>query len=396
MTRPARVLLLDAVAERAAGLSARLEQRGLAPVRLAPDELLGAHPHANAADVAVAVADAGADPASLRPVIARLAAENVATIICGPGTDALRRESGPLIEWAPPDASLDELAGKAGTLARCVPLLRGLERELRHLQRLGEHLNRYFGEIDQEMRLAGRLQHDFLPRELPRLGPIRFEAFYRPASWVSGDLYDVFRVDEHHVGMFIADAMGHGVAAGLLTMFLRQALVPKRVHAQGYTVVAPTEALSELHECLLRQKLPSAQFVTAAYGLLDIRSCEVRLARAGHPFPLHISAAGEITEIRSGGSLLGLADVAPDFEEARVALRPGDKLIFYTDGLEDALLVPQSDTATELAVFTPALHDWSRLTASDFLLQLADHLDNREGSLHPADDMTMVLLEVSA
>jgi sigma-B regulation protein RsbU (phosphoserine phosphatase) len=293
------------------------------------------------------------------------------------------------------DIELDELVGKVGTLTRYAPIIKGLERELRNLQRLGEQLNRYFGEIDQEMRLAGRLQRDFLPRQMPSLASVGFEVFYRPASWVSGDMYDVFRIDEHHVGMFVADAMGHGVAAGLLTMFLRQALVSKHVSGSSYTIVSPAEALENLHQCLVRQQLPNSQFVTAAYGVVDTRTLEITIARAGHPYPVHIDGEGTMREVRSDGSLLGLADVPSSFEQRRVALAPGDKVLFYTDGVEEAVVVPDRGLENH-AVFTGQMRHWAHLTTAEFVQAVGDYLDCRAGSLHPADDITMLLLEVWA
>lgn len=386
------VVLFDADPRRAPELHQRLRQRGI------PTELRGVSrevgPAIDLAVIAVAP-DAVADNAeALEALLRRLVAGRVPTMVCGEAP-RLQTAGGPLVEWVHADTGLDELAGKVGTLARYVPLLKGLERELQHLHRLGEQLNRHFGEIDQEMRLAGRLQHDFLPRELPRVPPYRFEVFYRPASWVSGDMYDAFRIDEHHVGVFVADAMGHGVAAGLLTMFLRQALVAKRVANDSYTIVRPAEALENLHQCLLRQHLPNSQFVTAAYGVLDTRTAELTVARAGHPYPLHVRRDGTIAEVRSGGSLLGLADVPAEFEETRLQLAPHEKLILYTDGVEDVLVIP-SGQGGDGPTFTTQLGQWAPRPADALLRALGEHLDRREGSLHPADDITIVVLEMGA
>ena len=396
MNTTAPVLVLDAAPGVSQDLNRRLKQRGFSPILLnvADAGACGEGPlGAELAVVLVDAAEAAKEGTPLAGMLHRLVAENVPTVVWG-AKGNLKSESGPLVEWVPSDVGLDEVAGKVGTLARYVPLVKGLERELKQLRRLGEQLNRYFGEIDQEMRLAGRMQRDFLPRELPRVPPLIFELLYRPASWVSGDMYDVFRIDEHHFGVFVADAMGHGVAAGLVTMFLRQALVSKLVTGNTFTIVPPSEALTRIHECLLRQKLPNSQFVTAAYGIIDTRSGECRLARAGHPYPLHIRPDGSIQEVRASGSLLGLPDVPVEFEETRFTVRPGDKLVFYTDGIEDVIVAP-GPRSDEPPGFTPELTQWAGLHAAEFMKAVADHLDRREGSLHPADDITLLLLEVA-
>jgi sigma-B regulation protein RsbU (phosphoserine phosphatase) len=389
------VFVFDAAPAMSQALDRRLKARGFEPTRLDPVELLGSGMAPGRLDLAVILVDPqGSVEQSehVAAVLRRLVARSVATVVWGAAGE-LRQEGGPLVEWVPAETGPDEVVGKLGTLARYVPLVKGLERELQHLHRLGEQLNRYVGEIDQEMRLAGRLQRDFLPRELPHVASCSFEVVYCPASWVSGDMYDVLRVDEHHFGMFVADAMGHGVAAGLVTMFLRQALVAKRIAGHSYAIVQPADALNDLHECLCRQHLPDSQFVTAAYGILDIRTRTLRLARAGHPYPIHMRRDGTLHEVRSTGTLLGLAEIPAEFAEVEVTLEPGDKLLFYTDGAEEALVIPPPSSGGAVA-FTTQLQEWARLPAAEFVRRIRDHLDSREGSLHPADDATLLLLEI--
>jgi sigma-B regulation protein RsbU (phosphoserine phosphatase) len=395
MNTTPRVLLFGSAPAVSDELGERLRQRGLTPLHLDWDDP-GPAGASGGNDAAVVLLDPTRpvqETEPLQALLKRLTAENVATLVWGAGQE-LPREGGPLVEWLAPEVGLDELVGKIGTLTRYVPLLKGLERELHNLQRLGRQLNHYFAEIDQEMRLAGRLQRDFLPHQLPSTPPFRFEAIFRPASWVSGDLYDAFRIDADHLGVFIADAMGHGVAAGLLTMFLRQALPTKRIAGSSYEVVGPAEALAHLHESLVRQKLPNCQFVTAAYGVINLPRRELTLARAGHPHPLHIPRGGEIAELRSEGSLLGLPDVEPDFSERRTTLSSGDKIVFYTDGGEDVLLLPHA-ADTDQVEFTPQLRCWASLGAAGFVRAVGEYLDCKEGSLHPADDVTVLVLEVA-
>jgi serine phosphatase RsbU (regulator of sigma subunit) len=153
--------------------------------------------------------------------------------------------------------------------------------------------------------------------------------------------------------------------------------------------------MSNLHEALLSQKLPNCQFVTAVYAVVDATRLEVRVARAGHPYPLHIMGDGTIREVRSTGGLLGVADIPDEFDEQRVQLNPGDKLILYTDGLEEVFGTSGKNRA-EAAEFTNELRQWAALEVGDFMRALGEHLDCLEGSLHPADDLTAIALEVAS
>ncbi len=98
-----------------------------------------------------------------------------------------------------------------------------LNAEINTLRRRDETLRFYMHRVDEELRLAARIQQDFLPKFLPQLGPVHFHTLFRPAGYVSGDLYDVMRLDESHIGFFVCDAVGHGMPAALLTMFIKRA-----------------------------------------------------------------------------------------------------------------------------------------------------------------------------
>jgi len=292
---------------------------------------------------------------------------------------------------APADVSADELWGRVATIRQYRPLLRQMDEHVAVMQRLGKKLTQQFVEVDQELRLASRLQRDFLPRNLPEVGPYRFAALYRPASWVSGDTYDVRRLDETHIGFYVADAVGHSIAAGLLTMFIRQAIVGKHIDGDDYTLVCPSRVLATLNRELARQDLPNCQFVTACYARLDTETGRLEFARAGHPHPIHVNAAGVCREVRTVGGLLG---VFPDetYPVTTLQLEPGDKFIMYSDGLEP-MIIAARDRQEGAVTFTDAFLQSVRRPVQSCVHALETHIDHSEGSLAPADDMTVLALE---
>ncbi len=387
-----RLLIVEADPHRAAALCRKLEQRGLQPACVPPEQI---GPQFSDVFDAAAVVLAPDHPAARDPALSEtlehLRQRGAATLLWGPVQPVVTSGSPP-IEQVAPDVSLDEVVGRLTILARYAPIIRRLDRELTHVQRLGQQLNRYFAQIDQEMRLAGRLQRDLLPRRLPTVPGVRIAALYRPAAWVSGDIYDVIRIDEARLGLFVADAMGHGTSAGLMTMFLRNALLlPAAEHPERAR--NPAETLARIHHGLIRQNLPSSHFVTAAYGVLNVEQLTLELARGGHPFPLHIRPDGQIQPLRPEGGLLGVPLLEPEFEVTREQLWPGSKLVLYSDGLEDELACDATGERTQRLI--DVLRPWLAGDVDQFIARLEAHLDRREGSLNPADDITVLAVEIS-
>ncbi len=305
---------------------------------------------------------------------------------------AISPDARSLVDVVEGGASDADLANRLSTVMRYHTWVRRMESELDNMQRLGKRLNDHFNELDQEMRLAGRLQRDFLPRSAEPVPGVRFSTIFRPALWVSGDIYDYFRVDEHHVGFFIADAVGHGVAASLLTMFIKQAVSPKRVTGQAYEVLDPSDVLQALNVGLADQMLPNCQFVTACYCLLDTRSLILRYARGGHPYPVVVRANGDVAELQTIGGLMGLF-ANETFPSDEVQLAPGDKLVLYTDGVELAFPTEPGASGPN-ACHLDLVARMGRLTLPEMIERLEDEIDDQTGSLEPRDDITVVCMEL--
>jgi len=286
-------------------------------------------------------------------------------------------------------ASAEEIAAKLVAAESLQPVIRDLEIELAAARKLGGFGGWELEELDEEMRLAARLQRDFLPRRLPEVGAVRFGVLYRPLGWVSGDIYDVARLDETHVGFYVADAVGHGMPAALLTMFIKQALPNKRIVDNTYEILPPNVSLGLLNAAICEQNLSSCQFCTAVYCVLDTASLLLSYCRAGHPEPLLIHADGSPASLGAPGSLLG---VFPDeaYDAASVPLSAGDRLVLYTDGIEDAL----ADTIGDRSGFRRQLLGIANRSREEMLLQITAWIDERAESTRPQDDITVVVADV--
>lgn len=187
--------------------------------------------------------------------------------------------------------------------------------------------------IAAQLRMAGVVQRDFLPKSLPDSSELRWSALFVPAEWVSGDIYDVERLDETHIGFYVADVVGHGMPAALLTMFVKQALVMRETEGNSYRIFSPKECLASLNERMAEQKLSGNQFASCCYCLLDTERMQVVFARAGHPYPVLIRPGSEPRQLITSGNLLGVfGDTGCN--HGAIQLMQGDKFLVYSDGVE--------------------------------------------------------------
>jgi sigma-B regulation protein RsbU (phosphoserine phosphatase) len=228
----------------------------------------------------------------------------------------------------------------AELLAHLRALLRNKDRhdrltdKTKEIHRINKRLQLAHQQIDQELELARRIQESFLPHRLPDVPQVRFAVHYQPCGRVGGDFYDIFRLDEHHLGFYLADAMGHGVPASLLTIFVKTGVRAKEIFGKQYRLVPPDEVLQRLNRDLIQQQLSDAPFITMVYALFNFRDRTFSFARSGHPYPLHIPRVGEPCLWQVEGSLLGVFDTR--YVVRTQHLQPGDKLLLYTDGMDAA------------------------------------------------------------
>lgn len=307
--------------------------------------------------------------------------------------DALSSTEGLMVISAPPKCNMDDIAGRLAGLISTKPQLDSLHAENLLLRRFDNGLHDQMTQIDEEMRLAARLQNDFLPRDLPKINGTTFHILFRPASYVSGDIYDVARLDEDHVGFYIADAVGHGMPAALLTIFIKRALKTKELLANGYRIVPPDEALGLLNEDLLEQNLSQCQFVTMIYGIINTKTLELKYARAGHPLPIRLHGDGRLSDLEAEGPLLGVFH-DQTFACATVQLDPGDSVLIYSDGFETAFDSRAGDDSVANEYYREEFAGLRGPNPEALLQAMIQKLDNQQGSLHPRDDLTAVLLSL--
>lgn len=253
-------------------------------------------------------------------------------------------------------------------------------------------------EIDRlhdELLLAAKVQREFLPKHLPALPGLSVGVIFRPAGFVSGDIYDVSRLDEDHIGFFLADAMGHGVPAALMTLFISGSLPQKEIEGTTHRVIPPSESLSRLNKNMCASRGGSSRFATAVCGLINIRTRMVTISSAGHPPALRVSQ-GRCRSVDVTGPLLGVFEDA-EFEQTTFNIGDDELLVVHSDGVEEAYAPRQLAEPSDGEIQTRHLESIARITsrkdgegAGDALARLAEDLDSQAGSFHQSDDVTVL------
>ena len=208
-----------------------------------------------------------------------------------------------------------------------------IERTLRHLEEWREALSARdkLTALQNELDLASSTQQSILPKAFPKTPDYQVFANMEAARNVGGDFYDVVRLEDGQVGLAIADVSDKGVPAALFMMSSRTLLKGAAIGSDD-----PGDALREVND-LLYDENESLMFVTVLYSMYDPASGILTYSSGGHDAPLLVRSDGTATLLPlTGGVALG---IAPDqgFASREVQLDPGDTVVFYTDGITEAM-----------------------------------------------------------
>ncbi|CAN5713552.1 hypothetical protein BH24ACI5_BH24ACI5_06920 [soil metagenome] len=205
-----------------------------------------------------------------------------------------------------------------------VTLLEILEREVAE----GRALRRRDHKQQRELEEARLIQRGLLPTSTPAVAGIDLSVTWLPADGVGGDCFDTMGFGDV-LGVSIADIAGKGLPAALLMSNLQAA-----VRAFAQEAVSPASINNSVNRLLCRN-MASGRFATFCYARIEPEARRIVYSNAGHNPPLLIRPGGSVEQLSEGGMVLG---VFPEnqYEQAEVSLNPGDRLLFYTDGITEA------------------------------------------------------------
>ncbi len=237
--------------------------------------------------------------------------------------------------------------------------------------------------VKQELEMARDVQMSFQPEPLIANEHHDVKGFILPAREVGGDLYDLFFIDEFHIGLVIADVSGKGVPAALFTTVTRALL--RASTSIAYTT--PGGCLTMINE-LLCESNPSCIFVTLFFGVLDLRTGELSYSNAGHNPPRVLRSDSRVEVVPKTGNIVLGVQAAHMYRNNQIQLMPGDSLFLYTDGVTEA-------EDSNSAEFTESrldenLAELAGMSAERMVTEILDVVQEFVGDAVQSDDITCV------
>jgi serine phosphatase RsbU (regulator of sigma subunit) len=250
--------------------------------------------------------------------------------------------------------------------------------------------------VSDMLGIARTIQDRLLPQHVAAREHISFDTFYIGCEMIGGDLYDVFDLDDDHIGMYMADVAGHGVVAAMVGGLLKSAVGAQRHYADTDALSAimlePWALLAELNR-LLCSELPPDAFVTMIYAVYDTTRRLLCVASAGHPAPLRLNAENRRPTLLTipAGPAIGLMPDAR-YEQTEKPLCVGDRLIFFSDGVVDA--IDQAGRPFGLEQLSQCVAAATDMSAKGLTRAVIQALERHRGMQPLRDDCSLLIAEI--
>lgn len=347
-----------------------------------------------ASEGALIIANGYASLLKILPSLIDLISQNIPTVLCCDDFGDLSEyidELGTIKLSFDADASL--ISGVLFGMVQRNQQVAKLRSQVGLVKTLHTDLQENLTNFQYELETAATVQKEFMSSTVQDVHGISFSSLWRPASVVSGDMYDITQLDDDHVALFLVDAIGHGISAAMLAMMLTRTLAANRFDSTTGKFTQPRDILKYLNSALLDRTGESARFATAAYGILNCKTNQFTYAGAGHPPTLLSRLEEDPKLLESQGPLLGVFE-HDDFPQCTVNISKGDTLLMYSDGFECAL----SESSLKESPYQSHLQmmrSFCDENNGDTLQKITSYL-HRTNASTAEDDVTMICMHANS
>ncbi|MDZ7330857.1 MAG: SpoIIE family protein phosphatase [candidate division KSB1 bacterium] len=240
-------------------------------------------------------------------------------------------------------------------------------------------------QIQKEILVAREIQKALLPSHVPQGSTFEISAMNIPSKEVGGDYYDFIQFDDDLIGIAIGDISGKGIPGAMLMSNLQATL-----RASVWQFGDPAEIMKRIN-AQIAKTTSAEKFATFFYGILDAKKLTFTFSNAGHNYPIIKKQNGQFCHLTEGGLVIG---VNPNFEyhQTEMKLDPGDTLIFYTDGITEALN-PQLEEFGEQRLLDIILN-WSYKSAEELRNLIYEEMIKFTEGQGQYDDLTLIVLRI--
>ncbi len=241
--------------------------------------------------------------------------------------------------------------------------------------------------LEKELDVAREIQRKILPAKNPEYDKLSISSVFIPAFEVGGDYYDFFDIDKNKFGFIIADVSGKGISAAFI-----MAEIKGIFESLSKTIERPKDILIKANE-ILERTLDRRNFVSAAYGLIDLKNEIIYVSRAGH-CPIVLIRDNIIDNLRPSGIGLGLnfgEQFVNSLEEIEFKLQENDVIVLYTDGITEAKNKEMEDFGS--TCFEKILIDNSNKTVDEISNKVIKEVTLFSQNNPQHDDITLVILK---
>ena len=240
--------------------------------------------------------------------------------------------------------------------------------------------------LKNDLSVASEIQQSILPRVFPpfpeECDKLDIAASMNAAKDVGGDFYDIFRLDEDHIGIVMADVCGKGVPAAIFMAVSRTI-----IRATAMNGLSPAECITRSNSLLAADSV-DCMFVTVFYAIYNLKTGEVFYCNGGHNPPHILKKNGEVIELPKSRDLMVGAFDGVKYHEETIQLEKGDAMVLFTDGVTEAMNESREEFGTARLVETleeVAMHNCQQIIET-VKADIATFVDGAEQS----DDITLL------
>jgi sigma-B regulation protein RsbU (phosphoserine phosphatase) len=240
--------------------------------------------------------------------------------------------------------------------------------------------------LEEQLKIARDIQLTFLPKKNPQLPGYDIAGVNIPSGEVGGDYFDFIRIIDYQTGISIADVSGKGIPASLIMASFRASLIAEI--RNNYAI----RTICRKVNSLLYESVEQGNYVTAFYGVLDSKNDIFTFSNCGHNQPILLRRDKEVEFLSEGGPALGVLSEA-EYEERPIFLLPEDIILFYTDGVTEAINEDDEEFGVDRLI--ECLNEFRDLPAAEIQNKIVERVRKFAGRENLFDDLTIVVIKKS-